>query len=93
MKNLIFFFILALVFTVSQTVTTPISALGTTLPPLWNSLNYRVFNDLMKQSLTLVPYQLIYGSVSRYWGYNLDYINGLSHQYPASLPVNTYAVG
>jgi hypothetical protein len=93
MKKFAFFFALALVFTVSQAVTTPISALGTTLPALWNSLNYRVFNDLMKQSLPLVPYQFIYGSVGRYWGYNLNYINGLSHQYPASLPVDVYAAG
>ena len=79
------FFILAIFLSVSLTVTPSISSLGTTLPPLWNYLNYRVFNDLMKQSLPLVPYRLSYGSIGRYWGYNLTFIGGLEHQYPAGL--------
>jgi hypothetical protein len=90
LSTLIFFFVLI---TVSWGVTAPINALGTTLPSLTSSLNYRVFNDLMKQSLPLVSYQLIYGSVSRLWNFNLTMINGLAHQYPASLPNNVYAVG
>lgn len=85
---LFFSFIIA----VSPAVTAPINALGTTLPTLTSSLNYRVFNDLMKQSLPLVPYQFMYNSVGRYWGYNLTTINGLNHQYPASLATNVYAV-
>lgn len=92
MKKIQTFFIFILIITVSQSITTPIDALGTTLPPLWTSLNYRVFNDLMKQSLQFVPYQFIWGQVSRYWAYNLNYINGLNHQYPANLPANVYAV-
>lgn len=79
------FLILAIFLCVSLSVTPSISSLGTTLPPLWNYLNYRVFNDLMKQSLPLVPYKLSYGSIVRFWGYNLTLIGGLDHQYPASL--------
>jgi len=67
--------------------------MGTTLPQLSSSSPYRVFNDLMKQSLPLVPYNTYYGTtIGRYWGYTLNYINGLSHQYPASLPSNVFAV-
>jgi hypothetical protein len=92
MKKLTILFILALLLAVSRSVTSPIDALGTTLPPLWTSLNYRVFNDLMKQSSQFVPYQFIWGGISRYWGYNLTNINDQSHQYPAALTANVYAV-
>lgn len=92
MKKFALFLILGLLVTVSPSVTTPIDAIGTTLPSLSTSLNYRVFNDLMKQSLPIVPYQFIWGGIGRYWGYNLSFINGQNHQYPASLPVNVYAV-
>ena len=92
MKELTLLLLLSLVVAVSPAVTSPINALGTTLPSLTSNLNYRAFNDLMKQSLPLVPYRFIWGSVGRYWGYNLDYINGLTHMYPASLPATVYAV-
>lgn len=93
MRKLLFAIIsLCLVLSVSSAVTSPVNAVGTTLPSLTSSLNYRVFNDLMKQSLPMVPYRLIYGSVSRYWGYNIGFINGLSHLYPSSLPTNVYTV-
>jgi len=82
---------LLLICFVSSAVTTPIKAQGTTLPQLTSSSPYRVFNDLMKQAVPFVPYQYIYGGISRYWGYNLDFINGLAHQYPASLALNVYA--
>ena len=77
---------------VSSVITTPIKAQGTTLPQLTSSSPYRVFNDLMKQAIPFVPYQYIWGGISRYWGYNLTFINGLTHQYPASLATNVYAV-
>lgn len=67
---------------------TPIQALGTVLPQL-NSYYlspFRIFNDLMKQSLPLVPYQIYYGSPGRCWSCNLTQIGGLSHQYPSILP-------
>ena len=91
MKNIIIYLVLSLLISVSHSATKPINAIGTTLPPLWPSVNYRVFNDLMKQSAAFVPYQFIYGSVSRYWGYSLAFINGLGTQYPASLATNVYA--
>ncbi len=73
------FMIFAILLSVSLAGTPSINSLGSTLPPLWNYLNYRVFNDLMKQSLPLVPYRLSYGSIGRYWGYNLALIGGLDH--------------
>lgn len=45
----------------------------------------------MKQSLPFVPFRLNFGSVGRFWGYNLNSTNGLSHMYPASLPATVYA--
>ena len=92
MKKLTLLLLLSLFIAVSPAVTSPIDALGTTLPSLASNLNYRVFNDLMKQSLPLVPYELIYGSVGRKWNYNLNFINGLNHLYPASLDSMVYAV-
>lgn len=92
MKNILVCLLISLLATVSFAGTNPINAIGTTLPPLWQNLNYRVFNDLMKQSIPFVPYQFIYNQVGRYWGYNLAFINGLAHQYPASLATNVYAV-
>lgn len=87
---------LTLITFVSSAVTTPIDALGTVLPQLnYNSVPspHRIFNDLMKQSLTLVPYQLSsWGSVGRCWSCTLSSIGGLKHQYPASLPTNIWAV-
>lgn len=83
---------LLLICSVSSAVTSPIKAQGTTLPFLTTNSPYRVFNDLMKQSAPFVPYQYIYGKISRYWGYNLTLINGLAHQYPAILATKVYAV-
>ena len=88
-----FLLIIAFILAVSLSVTPSISALGTTLPALSSSSNYRVFNDLMKQSLPIVQYQKTsWGSIGRYWGYNLNYIDGLSQNCPSSLPTNVYAV-
>lgn len=92
MKSILTYLLLSLLVSVSFAGTTPIKAIGTTLPPLWQNLNYRVFNDLMKQSLQFVPYKLMYGSVGRDWGSSLSYIKGLPNQYPASLAANSYAV-
>ncbi len=52
--------LLLLYVTVSQTVTPPIEVIGTVLPRFQQSRvsPYRAFNDLMKQSLQLVPYKL-----------------------------------
>ncbi len=77
---------------VSLSVTAPINALGTTLPSLTTNLNYRVFNDLMKQSLPIVPYQQYSSSVSRNWGSPFNFTNGLSYNYPASLPSSIYGM-
>jgi hypothetical protein len=88
-----FLLIITAILAVSLSATPSINALGTTLPPLSSATNYRVFNDLMKQSLPLVPYQKAsWGSIGRYWGYNLAYIDGLSQNFPSSLPTNVYAV-
>jgi len=80
----------------NSAVTNPIDALGTVLPQLnYNSVPspYRIFNDLMKQSLPLVAYQLSsWGSIGRYWNYNLALIGGLKHQYPATLQPFVWAV-
>ena len=76
-----------------QTKTQPIDAVGTVLPRLSTNYIYRAFNDLMKQSLPLVPYQLAsWGGIGRCWSCNLTYIDGLSHQYPAKLPRFVWAV-
>lgn len=54
---------------------------------------YRAFNDLMKQSLPLVPYQLTsWGGIGRCWSCNLNFTNGLKHQYPANLSKFVWAV-
>ena len=90
MRKLILFF---LFLQVSFAGTPSISSLGTTLPMLTTSSNYRVFNDLMKQSLPLVPYTIQWGSISRFWGGSLTFINGQSHLYPSSLSPNVFAVG
>lgn len=91
MKSIVLYLLFGLLMTVSSAGSTPMSAVGTTLPALWQNLNYRVFNDMMKQSIPFVPYQFIYGGVSRHWGFSLSYINGLANQYPATLPANVYA--
>lgn len=82
-----------LCFTKSQ-ITEPVDAIGTVLPQFNpSSVPYRVFNDLMKQSLPLVPYQLSsWGSIGRCWSCNLTFINGLSHNYPSTLPRFVWAV-
>jgi len=90
MRKIIFFFLFLQVLWAG---TPSISSLGTTLPMLTTSTNYRVFNDLMKQSLPFVPYTIQWGSISRFWGGSLTFINGLPHQYPSSLSTNVFAVG
>ena len=88
--------LLSLILLSQSAVTTPIEAFGTVLPQLnYNSVStpYRIFNDLMKQSLNLVPYQLSsWGSVGRCWSCSLNLINGAKHQYPANLQPNVWAV-
>lgn len=70
-----------------------INAFGTTLPYLYGATTYRIFNDLMKQSLQMVPYQYIYGSIGRCWSASctLNFTNNLANQYPANLASNVYA--
>ncbi len=87
--------VFSLVFLSYSAVTTPIEALGTVLPQLnpWYISPHRVFNDLMKQSLPLVPYNLSpWGSVGRCWSCTLSTINNLKHQYPSTLPSKVWAV-
>jgi hypothetical protein len=92
MKKLsLLLFIFCLV-AVSQSVTAPIDAIGTTLPLLTTNLNYRVFNDLMKQSLPMLPFRQYTNSVGRLWNTNLNFTNGLLHAYPASLPSGIYGM-
>lgn len=84
--------VLAVILLVSSNPSS-INAFGTTLPPLNAATNYRIFNDLMKQSLQMVPYQYIYGSIGRCWSANcnLNFTNSLANQYPANLASNIYA--
>ena len=74
MKIITIVLTLSLVLLSFSAVTNPIEALGTVLPQL-NANNispHRIFNDLMKQSLPLVPYQLTsYGSINRCWSCTL----------------------
>lgn len=79
----------------SQPATTPLDVIGTVLPRFISSSvsPYRAFNDLMKQSLPLVPYQLSsYGSIGRCWSCTLNFTNGLPHLYPANLARFVWAV-
>lgn len=92
MKKEILLLLLSALLAVSQAVTPPIDSLGTTLPSLTTNLNYRVFNDLMKQSQPLVPYRYIYNSISRQYNTPLNLTNGLAHQYPDNLTATYYAV-
>lgn len=72
---------------------TSINAFGTTLQSLTSNLNSRIFNDLMKQSLPIVPYQVLSYGVVRCWsGCPLSFINNLTNQYPSTLQNNVYAV-
>lgn len=76
-------------------VSNPIDAIGTVLPQLNpnSPTPARIFNDLMKQSLQLVPYTIFpWGGSGRCWSCTLSQINGQKHQYPASLPSLNWAV-
>ena len=88
--------LLAVVFFLTSSATTnPIDALGTVLPQLnpYYVSPHRIFNDLMKQSLNLVPYQTnSWGGSGRCWSCTLSQIGSLRHRYPASLPSGTWAV-
>jgi hypothetical protein len=69
--------------------TLPLDLLGTNLPQLTTTSQYRVFNDLQKQSYSFVPYK--YNSnnpPSRYWSYNLQLGANL---YPMFLDIGVYA--
>ena len=93
--KLTIFAVILIVGVYSQASSSPIVGLGTVLPQFRSSsaAPYRAFNDLMKQSLPLVPYQLTsWGSVGRCWSCRLTYIDNLTHQYPASLPRFVWAV-
>lgn len=83
---------LTIIFLVSSNPSS-INAFGTTLPYLYGAVNYRIFNDLMKQSLQMVPYQYTY-NVGRCWSSTcaLNFTNNLANQYPANLTSNIYAV-
>lgn len=93
LKQIVLFLIL-IYCVFSQTKTQPIDAIGTVLPRFSSSsIIYRAFNDLMKQSLPLVPYQLTsWGGIGRCWSCNLSFIDGLSHKYPQKLPQFVWAV-
>ena len=97
METIIQVFIISLlaVATYNLAAATPIDALGTVLPRFSSSTvaPFRAFNDLMKQSLPLVPYQLSsWGSVGRCWSCRLTFIDDLTHQYPANLARFVWAV-
>jgi len=98
MKNKQLYFFLSaamLIINTTSAITNPIDALGTVLPQLnpYNVSPHRIFNDLMKQSLILVPYQTYsWGGSGRCWSCTLNQIGGLKHQYPASLPAGRWAV-
>ena len=91
-KFTLFFIFATVVF--SQAATQPIDAVGTVLPRFNPSkLYFRAFNDLMTQSFPSVPYQFSsWGGIGRCWSCSLTYIDGLSHQYPSSLPQFVWAV-
>lgn len=92
----IFLSFLCVILVLSQAPTSPIDAIGTVLPKFSDSAvsNYRAFNDLMKQSLPLVAYQLSsYGTIGRCWGScSFPSIDNLTHKYPAELPNRIWAV-
>jgi len=69
---------------------TPVTGVGTALPQLLPSSPYRVFNDLMKQSATFVPYKTNnYNWIPGWqWNQNLTLGNDL---YPSSLETSIYA--
>jgi uncharacterized membrane protein len=93
--KLIIYTVLLIVAVYSQATASPIEGLGTVLPQFSSSsaAPYRAFNDLMKQSLPLAPYQIFsWGGSGRCWSCNLTYINGVRHQYPARLPSLIWAV-
>lgn len=81
----------------ASAATNPIDAIGTVLPQLnpYYVSPHRFFNDLMKQSLPLVPYQVnSWGGSGRCWSAScaLSLIGGLKHQYPVSLASGNWAV-
>jgi hypothetical protein len=79
----------------SQSPTTPIDAIGTVLPRfIQNGVNsYRAFNDLMKQSLPMVVYQLTsWGGIGRCWNCKLNCTNDIPHLYPSNLSRFYWAV-
>lgn len=92
----IFLTFLCALLVLSQAPTSPIDAVGTVLPQFSNSAvsPFRAFNDLMKQSLPLVTYQLSsYGTIGRCYGScSFPFIDSLTHKYPASLPNKIWAV-
>jgi hypothetical protein len=75
---------------VSQSVTSPINALGTTLPSLWK-INFRAFNDLMKQSTIMTTFQQTGPKIVRYYNSSLTF-NSLPQDYPFFLPPSIYAM-
>lgn len=92
-KTFLLFLIVAI--QLSSSVTVPLDVVGTILPKFIPSAisPYRAFNDLMKQSLPMVPYQLSsWGSIGRCWSCTLNFTNGLPHLYPANLARFVWAV-
>jgi hypothetical protein len=91
MKLIIISTLLLLICSVSSALVNPIDAVGTTLPSLTTMLQYRVFNDLMKQSGQFFPYN--FTTNGRIWGgFNLNYTKNIIQQYPSNLPTNVMAV-
>lgn len=92
----IFLSLICAVLVLSQGPTLPIDAIGTVLPKFYDSSvsPYRAFNDLMKQSLPLVAYQLTsWGGIGRCWGgCSFPSIDNLTHKYPSELPNRIWAV-
>jgi hypothetical protein len=71
----------------------PLEAVGTVLPQLKTNTPARIFNDLMKQSMDLVPWTIFsWGGIGRCWSCTLTQIGGLKHQYPSGLPDRVWAV-
>ncbi len=59
--------LLALLIIIAFNKTVPLDGVGTTLPLLTETIKYRIFNDLFKQSTVFVPYKFMYGNFGRAW--------------------------
>lgn len=93
MKLIQVVFLLLFTITTLQGTTSPIETVGTVLPEFKSNTPARIFNDLMKQSIGLVPWTIFsWGGSGRCWSCQLTQIGGLIHQYPSQLAQNMWAV-